>query len=189
MRSDEELMVAYRDGELGAFKELFARYSGALLRVLSRDLRPPALAEDLVQQTFLQLHRARFDFDEKQRFAPWVFTIALNLKREHFRLRQRRPEHLEATGWDEPSTPPRDQERVDARQSVTWALERIPRDQREVIELHWFDGLSFPEIAACLGIGAVAAKVRAHRGYVRLRTLLGDLDALRPGNPVAEADV
>lgn len=179
--SDEELMARYQHGDVPAFRGLFERYAGLLVRVLSRELRDSALAEELVQQTFLQVHRARFDFDTSQRFKPWVFTIAHNLKRESFRNRRRRPQ---LTTWDdrEIGVSPVDHARLEARDSVAWALERIPSEQREVIELHWFEGLSFPEVACCLGIGAVAAKVRAHRGYLQLRALL-------TGNPWPERGI
>lgn len=188
-RSDEQLMAAYQRGDLDAFQELFARYSGNLRRMLARDLRPATLAEDLLQQTFLQLHRARFDFDPAQSFAPWIYTIAMNLKREYFRSRQRRPEVFDSRSQAEAGGPAADQQRVDARQTVSWALRQIPGDQRDVIELHWFQGLSFPEVAACLGIGAVAAKVRAHRGYTLLRALLGRDEAKVHGNQRGERDV
>ena len=155
---------------MAAFRELFQRFAPVLLRVLGRDLSPSTLAEDLVQQTFLQVHRARLDFDPTRRFRPWLFTIALNLKREHLRAARQRPRAAEE--GPELSVPPADQERVDVRQTIVWALERIPSEQREVIELHWFEGLSFGDVARCLGIEAVAAKVRAHRGYARLRALL-----------------
>jgi DNA-directed RNA polymerase specialized sigma24 family protein len=56
----------------------------------------------------------------------------------------------------------------------------LPADQREVIELHWFDELEFPEVAQVVGASVSAVKVRAHRGYVRLRQILGD--AALPGN-------
>jgi RNA polymerase sigma factor (sigma-70 family) len=171
MPSDEELMLRYCRGDREAFRELFDRYAGLLLRVLSRDLGDPTLAEDLVQQTFLQLHRARFDFDPKRAFKPWVLTIALNLKRGAKRSRHRRPEVL-AGLVAEAAAPPGDHGRVEARQLVSWAIEHLPGEQRSVIELHWYEGLSFPEVARRLGIGAVAAKVRAHRGYCRLRALL-----------------
>lgn len=177
--SDEELMVRYREGEALAFRLLFDRYAGLLFGVVSRDLDSAATAEELVQQTFLQLHRARFDFDASQRFRPWLLTIALNLKREYFRQHRRRP----TVELEERGAPPRDHERWEASRAVAWALERLPGDQREVIELHWFEGLSFADVARCLGIGKVAAKVRAHRGYVRLRSLLaiGDSGRNRSG--------
>jgi RNA polymerase sigma-70 factor (ECF subfamily) len=185
--SDEELMARYRAGDRAAFRTLFERYAPLLLRVLSRDLVRSSEAEDLVQQTFLQVHRARNDFDPSRRFRPWVITIALNLKREHFRAARRTP--VSQGVAPDPGVAPRDHERVDARQSVAWALERIPGDQREVIELHWFEGLSFGDVARCLGIGAVAAKVRAHRGYSRLRALLGGAPAEESRNRAQERDI
>jgi RNA polymerase sigma-70 factor (ECF subfamily) len=175
-------MTAYVAGDAGAFRALFERHAAALERFLLRDLSEREQARDLVQQSFLQLHRARLDFDPKQRLKPWLYTIALNLKREHFRRRKRRPERPDAEIADRQPVEPRGQQQIDARRSVAWALEHIPADQREVIELHWLAGLSFPELAESMGISVAAAKVRAHRGYVRLRELLGDAADLG-GNP------
>jgi RNA polymerase sigma-70 factor (ECF subfamily) len=174
VRTDEELMAAYVAGDKGAFRELFERHAPALERTMLRDLAEREEARDLVQQAFLQLHRARLDFNPERRLKPWLYTIALNLKREHFRRRRRRPERPATDEAERQPTPPRGQEQTDARRTVSWALEQIPSDQREVIELHWLGGLSFPELSESIGISVAAAKVRAHRGYVRLRELLGD---------------
>jgi RNA polymerase sigma factor (sigma-70 family) len=182
VRTDEELMLAYARGDRAAFKELFERYAEKLERLMLRELYAREEARDLVQQTFLQLHRARLDFDPEQRFKPWLYTIALNLKREHFRRRRRRPEVL-GSAADDRAAPPGAHDALEAHRSLAWALAQLPEENRSVIELHWFDGLSFSEVAKCLGIGAVAAKVRAHRGYQRLRKLLeGDLEASLDGN-------
>jgi RNA polymerase sigma-70 factor (ECF subfamily) len=170
VRSDEDLMAAYAAGDKAAFRELFQRYAPVLMRLMLRDLRRPEDARDLLQQTFLQLHRARFDFVQGEPFRPWLFTIALNLKRQSFRQHRRRPEvPLEPPA--EPLAPPL-LEQAETGQAVRWALSELSADCREVIELHWLGGLSFAEVGACLKISAVAAKVRAHRGYVRLRELL-----------------
>ena len=166
-------MKAYVRGDTAAFKELFARYAPKLERLMLRELYAREEAKDLVQQTFLQLHRARLDFDPEQRFKPWLYTIALNLKREHFRRRRRRPETL-GDSADERAAPGAPHEALEAHRSLAWALAQLPEENRSVIELHWFDGLAMAEVAQSLGIGTVAAKVRAHRGYKRLRTLLGD---------------
>jgi RNA polymerase sigma factor (sigma-70 family) len=172
VKSDEELMAAYRGGDAAAFREIFVRYSGLLYRMMLRDLHRREEARDLVQQTFLQLHRARNDFDARLRFRPWIFTIALNLKREHFRRVRRRPEaSLETEGAPEPAVAGHG-ERTEAAQAIRHGLAQLPNDQREVIELHWFDGLSFPDIAEVVGVSVTAAKVRAHRGYTALRRLL-----------------
>ena len=167
-------MAAYVAGDKSAFRTLFERHAPALERVMLRDLAEREQARDLVQQAFLQLHRARLDFDPTQRLKPWLYTIALNLKREHFRRKRRRPERPDSDEADRRPTPARGQEQVEARRSLAWALERIPSDQREVIELHWLAGLSFPELSESIGISVAAAKVRAHRGYLRLRELLAD---------------
>jgi RNA polymerase sigma-70 factor, ECF subfamily len=189
VRTDEELMRAYAGGDRVAFKELFERYAPKLERLMLRELYAREEARDLVQQAFLQLHRARHDFDPAQRFKPWLYTIALNLKREHFRRRRRRPEVLGDLA-DERAAPGGAEGALEANRSLAWALAQIPEENRRVIELHWFDGLSFAEVAKCLGIGAVAAKVRAHRGYQRLRKLLGDeLELGEAGNRVGGSGI
>ena len=179
MQSDEELMAAYVAGNNAAFEQLFRRYAPALLRVIGRQLSSPGEANDLVQQTFLQLHRARRDFKPGARLRPWIFTIALNLKREHFRRLRRRPEApLELDGRNDPAILPEPPERAENERAVRRALDRLPPDHREVIVLHWFEGLSFPEVSAVVGASVSAVKVRAHRGYVALRKLLAET-----GNP------
>jgi RNA polymerase sigma factor (sigma-70 family) len=174
VKSDEELMSAYVAGDGAAFRELFDRFAPLLLGVLRRQLRSEEEARDLLQQTFLQLHRARNDFRAGAQLRPWLFTIALNLKREYFRRSARRPEApLELDGRSDPAVGPRGVEQLDAAQALWSALDRIQPDQREVIVLHWFEGLSFPEVSELLGVSVAAVKVRAHRGYVALRALLG----------------
>jgi RNA polymerase sigma-70 factor (ECF subfamily) len=170
--SDEELMLAYVGGQTSALDALYRRYAPLLLRVMQQGLRAPEEARDLVQQTFLQLHRARQDFRPDGRLRPWLFTIAMNLKREHLRRKKRRPEtELVLDGSHDPATWG-DQGRRDAAEAVEQALEHLSPQQREVIELHWFGGLSFPEIATALGSATNTVKVRAHRGYKAMREAL-----------------
>ena len=183
MRSDEELMAAYVAGDRSSFDELFRRYAPILLSVLQRQMRSPSDARDLVQQTFLQLHRARRDFDQKARLRPWLFTIALNLKREYFRRQKRRPEApLELDGRSDPAVLPHDFTKDELDRTVRRAVDQLPADHREVIVLHWFEGLSFPEISAVVGASVSAVKVRAHRGYVALRKLLEPPTGNSPGS-------
>lgn len=174
LKSDEELMFAYVAGDTGAFDELFARYAPVLLRVMRHQLRSQEEANDLVQQTFLQLHRARHDFRADASLRPWLFTIALNLKREHLRRVKRRPEsELTLDGRSDPKVRP-EAGRLEAARTLQFALEKLHPSQREVIELHWIAELSFSEIAELVGASVSAVKVRAHRGYSTLRELLED---------------
>ncbi len=171
MMSDEQLMAAYVAGDQRAFAELFDRYGPMLIRLMTRHIRNQADVHELVQQTFLQLHRARNDFDPKRRLRPWLMTIAFNLKREYYRRRMRKPEAAldheppaSNRGLDHPV------ERKKAALRLRTALSHLPAGQREVIEMHWFKELSFPEVAEILGLSVSAVKVRAHRGYRKLRT-------------------
>jgi RNA polymerase sigma factor (sigma-70 family) len=172
-RTDEDLMAAYVRGDPSAFRALFDRHFPVLLRVMRHQMRKPEDARDLVQQTFLQLHRSRLDFREGALLKPWLFTIAMNLKREYFRRAGRRPETPLLPDSPEPAVAPRGQERVDAREELVFALGKLPEDQREVIALHWLGGIPLPEVADLVGASLSAVKVRAHRGYAGMRRALG----------------
>lgn len=175
MRSDEELMAAYVRGDASAFRELFDRHAPVLLRVLRHQLKRPEDAQDLVQQTFLHLHRSRNDFREGAELRPWLFTIALNLKREYFRRAARKPEApLELEAEAGPAVGPRGQEQAEAANEVSYAFAHLPEDQREVIALHWLGGVPLPQVAELVGASVSAVKVRAHRGYAAMRRALSD---------------
>lgn len=180
-RSDEVLMAAYRAGDRGAFDALFSRYAPRLRQTLGRRINRGEDVADLVQQTFLQLHRARADFREGAKLRPWLYTIALNLARQYFRRKGRRPE----TGLGEFEPPERgqqgDPERPAVARELREALATLPEAQREVIELHWFEGLPFKEVAQVVGASESAVKVRAHRGYEKLRTRLVDPAVTKTG--------
>ena len=170
-------MAAYVAGDQAAFRELFLRYSGVLLSLLGRHVAVRGEAADLVQQTFLQLHRARHDFDPTRRLRPWLVTIAMNLRREQMRRLARRPDLLpQAEAFPDIPAEERSATRVEVGQLVRRALEELPSEQREAIELHWVAGLPFQEVGQVMGISSAAARGRAHRGYVRLREILAVLD-------------
>lgn len=177
--SDESLMAAYVRGDSSAFAELFARYSPRLTRLFTRDLGRNEEAYDLVQQTFLQLHRARRDFKLGAALRPWLFTIALNLKRQYFRRQSRRPNVPLADEEAVASTEAGPEQKLGDAQ-LRLALDRLSENQRDVIVLHWFEGLSFKEVAAVVGASESAVKVRAHRGYQKLREIVKS-DVTGPG--------
>jgi RNA polymerase sigma-70 factor (ECF subfamily) len=175
--SDEVLMAAYVAGDEAAFDALFMRHAPVIRGLLRRHLRNDVEAGELVQQTFLLLHRARRDYRPGWALRPWLFTIAMNALREHVRRKNRRRES-ELTEALESKLAASDlplasaEESLRAREQLRWALGRLPHAQREVIELHWFRGLPFHQIAPLVDASLSAVKVRAHRGYVRLRALL-----------------
>lgn len=174
--TDEELMTAYVAGgpeAAASFRAIFERYAPLLSGVLRRGGLREDDARDVLQQTFLHVHRARADWDPGRAVRPWIMTIALNCRRELARRQVRRPEqelaHDPAVA-DRTARPLETSEEVERLRS---ALGQLPTAQREVIELHWFAGLPFAQVATSVGASVSAVKVRAHRGYERLRELLG----------------
>lgn len=185
--SDEALMAAYVEGDRQAFRQLFDRYTPIVWRAMRGGGIPDDVARDLLQQTFFQLHRARQDFRSGARLRPWLLTIAYNLKRDYLRGRKRRVElPIEPEQHTSTAAGP-DRELFQARdvERVRRAVAALPEGYREVIELHWFTELPFPEVAEILGLKTNAVKVRAHRAYKKLRDLLGDAPAADLANGVA----
>ena len=90
IRADEELLVAHLDGDGSAFPELMDRYKNELLHFLIRFVGSKAAAEDVFQETFLQIHISGATFDPKRRFKPWLFTIAANKGRDWHRKHSKR---------------------------------------------------------------------------------------------------
>jgi RNA polymerase sigma factor (sigma-70 family) len=178
--SDEQLMAAYVAGDVAAFRALFDRYAAVLYRVVRRRLGSDEDAREIVQQTLLHVHRARNDFRRDSRLRPWLFTIATNLVREHYRRKGRRPEQfvdpetLDLMRSKEASVG--SGENSERSALVRAALASLPEQQREVIELHWFEDSPYDEIARIVGASVAAVRVRAHRGYERLRKILSEHD-------------
>ncbi len=173
--SDETLMTRFRQGDTRAFEALFQRHARSVNGYLARLTGSPAAADDLTQQTFLSLVRARGRFQEGARVKPWLYAIATNAARDW--QRRKRPEDLTDQGELPTTVPaeapaPRD---MGLERAVQRALAELPEGQRIPIMLHRFEGMSFAEIAETMGLTETAVKVRAHRGYARLRELLATL--------------
>jgi RNA polymerase sigma-70 factor (ECF subfamily) len=169
---DEELMVRFTGGDEEAFGALHARYAGPLHGFLRRMLRDPALAEDVLQTTFLHVVRGRGRYESGMGVRPWFFAIAANAARDALRRRKVRAERPMSEEHD-PGVEPALPDPALAR-ALGAALGALPVDQREAVLLHKVEGLSFDEIGRALGISTGAAKLRAHRGYEKLRAALGD---------------
>jgi RNA polymerase sigma-70 factor (ECF subfamily) len=171
--SDEQLMAAYVAGDDAAFAELWRRLAPPLMRLLRWQLNRPEDARDLLQQTFLHLHRSRHDFKPGSEFRPWLWTIALNVKRQHLRQLKRKPEVALEERSDGAGHGASYVEQRELLRTVQGALANLPPDQRDVIVLHWFRGLGFNAVAQEVRASVSAVKVRAHRGYDVLRAAFG----------------
>ncbi len=170
---DESLMESYARGDQASFQRLFERHAGKVYGFLYRHVGNRAEAEDLLQQTWLKVHRARASYRAGEPFAPWLYTIANNARRDAARRRARAREELTGDGA---APEPRAGGDDAAGERVRAALAELPEQFREVIILHRWHDLAFAEIATILGDSEGAVKVRAHRGYVMLRDILARMD-------------
>jgi RNA polymerase sigma-70 factor (ECF subfamily) len=175
--SDEALMAAYAAGDLRAFDVLFARLAPRVYGFFRSAFAEPGMADDLMQTTFLKLHRAKDSYDPRRPLGPWLFTIAASVRRDELRRRYRLPrwageeELLQAEAAE--GDPSARQVQGEAADAVRAALDRLAESQRTVVHLHRFEGLTFEEIAEVLGTTPGAVRVRACRAYERLRQELG----------------
>ncbi len=177
------LMVAYQAGELAAFEKLYALLAPKLRGYLSSLTWNPSLAEDLLQETFLQIHRSRGTYMPLRPVQPWAFAIARQMFLMDRRARARRAKfetgHLEEL----PEIPvPPAMEQLGTRADVRKALALLTDDRREAVLLHHVWGFSFGEIGAMLGIREGTAKLRAYRAINTLREMLSRETASKGGS-------
>ncbi|MFI5167653.1 MAG: RNA polymerase sigma factor [Thermoanaerobaculales bacterium] len=167
-------MEAYQRGEMQAFERLWGALAGEMrgyLRALARDA---AVADDLLQETFLQLHRVRHTYQPPRPVRPWVYAIARNVFLMHRRAAFRRSRHENVAEEELPDVAaPASADTLGDSETVRTALARLPRSRREPVVLHHIMGLSFKEVGAVLGISEGAAKLRAFRGLAELRAIMG----------------
>ena len=177
-QADEELLNQYRNGNRAAFAELVRRYERELFHFLVRFLGDRAAAEDVFQETFLQVHQSAEQFDTDRRLRPWLFTIAANKARDVMRQRARRPTNpLEATiggssdeeggrfidlmqaSIDMPDESMQKQELQDRVQGVVMSM---PHHFREILLLSYFHQFPYKQISDMLGIPLGTVKSRLH---------------------------
>ena len=183
MADAKDLMQRYCDGDAGAFRELYALVAPRLLGYLLKMARERALADDLLQQTFMKVHRARAAYVRGADPLPWIYSIAhrtfIDEARKHKRAVVRLGEVEELpevpAGLTGESADRRDDGRADPElvAAALDALALLPDQQREAVVLTKLDGKSVAEAAAIAGTTIGAMKVRAHRGYEALRKVLG----------------
>lgn len=169
---EAQIMQAYIRGDERAFGSLFRRYAPMLTGYFLRRGLSLSDAQDLVQQTFLQLHRARDQHRAGEPLRPWLFTIARNVSRDHGRRRQRRPETF--CDLDRYEAPASDTThgQGDRARALSLALQQLPHEPRTLLSEHWFEERSFTEIADRDGTHSGTLRVRAHRACQQLRKLL-----------------
>lgn len=175
-RTDEQLISDYVGGDREAIREIINRYRNEVLHFLIRFLGQRAAADDVFQETFVQVHLSAHTFDTERRFRPWLFTIAANKARDYHRKHGRNaPMSLSATvSGDTEGTsfvdllgadlPTPDSPILDAERSrlVRSVIDSMPTHLREILLLSYFHKLSYSQIADTLSIPLGTVKSRLH---------------------------
>ncbi len=183
--TDEQLLASHLSGDPESFRTLVERYSTELFQFVFRFTNRNAAAEDVVQDTFIQVHLAGKSFDPKRRFKPWLFTIAANKARDHLRSRTRKrevPLDAQIGGDDDdgqrfldllsdemqsPTTGMEDAEQSEFIQSI---VDAMPSHLGEVLILAYFHRFPYRDIADMLDIPLGTVKSRLHAAVAHFGT-------------------
>lgn len=173
MQTDEQLARQMQQGDANALAQLVERHHSPLLGFLYRLTGGDrALAEDLTQDTFLRVLRTIRQYRASRPFKPWLYAIALNVARDHFkRADTRHTDSATDDVLDDIAAPREDELDFDARQVVA-AITALPEHQRVAILLRYYQDLSLAEIAEALNIPIGTVKSRLSLGLQRLRSRL-----------------
>lgn len=167
----EILLERYQQGDAQATTELIGRLSPDLLRFFLAQEATRSEAEDLLQNTWLRIHRARHTYRTGAPVLPWIFAIAKHVRVDGYRKRRRLQQHEMATERLPESAPIQDAKRTETLTFEALVAE-LPKSQREVLTLLKVNGLSLDEVAQATSSSVGAVKQKASRAYAKIRATL-----------------
>jgi RNA polymerase sigma-70 factor (ECF subfamily) len=182
---DTELMLRVRAGDTASFDQLLAKYRCPIVGYLARMVRNQAVAEELAQEVFLRVYKARGSYEPTAKFTTWLYRIATRVALNSIRdskaqsgdrsLQESVQGHQPLQPAD--TRPNREQELVaDARLiAVRQAIASLPDNQRAAVLMHKYQDLDYSQIAAALGCSVSAVKSLLFRAYGTLRSRLEEV--------------
>ena len=196
---DIRLMLRVRDDEPGAFEELVEQYQHRLVAVMHHLIGRAEEAEDLAQEVFLRVYRARLKYRPRAKFSTWLFTIANNLALNHLRSRQRKPavslpvhdsgplgpRPAEQLVRDKASQPIQRMQQQELAALVQEAIKGLNERQRMAVVLNKFEDMNYAEIAEVMNLSTKAVKSLLSRARMNLRAALQHY-VYMDGEPVPE---
>ena len=183
---DVALMLAFQAGDDSSFDGLYHRWAGPLLRYLERMVGDTATAEELLQDAFLRVHRARARYEPRARFSTFLYRIATNLALNELKRPRRRHRHAEEQDQVIPDPRPHAEEQLDIglrRDRVEQWLDQLPERQRVALWLSAAEGCSYAEVAKVLETTEKSVKALVHRGRSALVSKMNEAAAARLDGP------
>ena len=165
-----------------ALQAFYDAYFDRLYGYVRRMVREEHLAEDLTQEIFLHLYQNFESYDASRALRPWVFTIATNKVRDHWRSRKHQMALRETTIDEEERGPMADQaaprpdaqlEGLETSEAIAQAIEALPDSMRGTLVMRYYEGMSFEEIGAVVDRNQTAVRKRYSRALEELRKILG----------------
>lgn len=169
----ETWMAAAQDGDTEAYDALLRELLPFTRSAVGAMLRGDPASEDTVQDVLLSIHAARHTWRRERPLLPWLRAVTRNAVIDHVRRRERALARHAGQDVDGVADEDADPARELVSPSLRRVLGRLPESQREAVVMLKIHGLSIREAARQLGVSESAVKLRAHRGYGRLRDLLG----------------
>ena len=170
--TDEELMVAYSEGDSKAFHVLYKRHKRRLMGYLITKLNDRDEAEDVFQSVFVKLHAGRFKYKEDIPFLPWIFTITRNTMIDHIRKKATYKKHITVDTEYISSCAAQDKTEPLSIGAAISELSSLPDSQRQALELRFNNGLSFEDIGKRMKITPSNARQISSRAIRALRKLI-----------------
>lgn len=184
---DRDLMCAYGAGDVQAFERLYERHKGPLYRYFVRQCGQAETAEELFQEVWSKIIKARKTYKPLAKFTTWMYQMAHNCLIDHYRRTQRRPRLVSVDGEDVSAEPASDNPgpaelaaSSEIRRMFLAVLDQLPAEQREAFVLREEVGMSLLEIADATGVGRETVKSRLRYALKKLRAALGDKLDTRP---------
>ena len=177
MPDDGALMLRYRDGDVGAFETLYRRHNDALYRYLLRLSRSPEAAEDIFQEAWGKIVRARETYRPTAQFKTFLYRVARNCFIDHLRRNRRHEQTVDASPEQQPDPgelPDALTERSLARRRLVAALALLPDEQRDAFLLREEGGFSLDQIASITDSNRETVKSRLRYAVSKLRAAIDE---------------
>lgn len=167
-----EIMRRYQQGDKRAAEELIELLTPRLYRFYLSQTDSRAYADDLVQECWLRIHKARHTYRLNEPFLPWFYSLARHARVDEFRKRSRVARHEQGVDLL-PERPRQEHEPYDGK-SFEELTASLPESQREVLRLMKVDGLSLEDVARVTATTVGAVKQKVHRAYEKIRKQMGE---------------